>query len=151
MVAAILPWLQTVELQVDENGGPTGVSYMLLSNMFEITIQSSTVLHNEIQALWQALATGPHPGNVQLILDFIIHQSLTRREQNFVEYAKQVVVYLSFSSPSTNIDALVVEFFLQQLTPKTMVTDKRASEHIIPGHGRASICGRLDSSVARGT
>ena len=132
MVAAILPWLQTVELQVDENGGPTGVSYMLLSNMFEITIQSSTVLHNEIQALWQALATGPHPGNIQLILDFIIHQSLSRREQNFVGYAKQVVVYLSFSSPSTNIDALVVEFFLQQITPKTMVTDKRSSEQMLP-------------------
>ena len=40
MVAAILPWIQTIELQVDPSGGPTASSYMLLSNLFEITIRS---------------------------------------------------------------------------------------------------------------
>ncbi|EHL01572.1 putative Cell morphogenesis protein PAG1 [Glarea lozoyensis 74030] len=95
MVAVILPWIQIIELQLDPNGGPTAYSYVLLANLFEITIKSSSGLHHEVQALWQALATGPHAGNVQLVLDFIMSLCLDRREQNFVEYAKQIVVFLS--------------------------------------------------------
>ena len=128
MVAAILPWIQTIELQLDPSGGPTALSYMLLSNLFEITIRSSSILHNEVQALWQALATGPHGGNVQLILDFIIFLSLERREQNFVDYAKQIVVYLS----ATPAGARVIEFLLLQLAPKNMVNEKKSADPVPP-------------------
>ncbi|KAE8356011.1 cell morphogenesis N-terminal-domain-containing protein [Aspergillus coremiiformis] len=121
MVAAILPWVQTMELQVDPNGGPTARSYMLLANLFEITIRCSTILPNEVQALWQALATGPHGGNVQLVLDFIISLCLERKEQNFVEYAKQVVVFLA----GTPAGSKVIEFFLLQVVPKNMVQERK--------------------------
>ncbi|KAK2745368.1 Cell morphogenesis protein PAG1 [Onygenales sp. PD_40] len=121
MVAAILPWIQAIELQVDPNGGPTAKSYMLLANLFEITIQSSNVLPNEVQALWQALATGPHGGNVQLVLDFIINLCLERKEQNFVDYAKQIVVFLS----TTLAGSKVIEFFLLQVVPKNMVHERK--------------------------
>ena len=121
MVAAILPWVQAVELQLDPNGGPSASSYMLLANLLEITTKASGALHNEIQALWQALATGPHGGNVQLILDFVTSLCLDRREQSFVDYAKQIVVYLS----STPAGQKVVEFLLLQITPKNMVQEKR--------------------------
>ena len=128
MVAAILPWIQTIELQVDPSGGPTAASYMLLSNLFEITIRSGSVLHNEVQALWSALATSPHGGNIQLVLDFIISLSLERREQNFVDHAKQIVVYLS----ATLKDARVIDFLLLQLVPKNMVNEKKPIEPIVP-------------------
>ena len=131
MVAAILPWIQTMELQLDPNGGPTAVSYMLLSNLFEITVKSSSVLHNEVQALWQALATGPHGGNVQLILDFIILLSLERREQNSVDFAKQIVVFLS----GTPAGSKVIEFFLLQLAPKNMVNEKKIIDQSPPDTG----------------
>ncbi|KAH0545522.1 hypothetical protein FGG08_000353 [Glutinoglossum americanum] len=121
MVAVILPWIQTIELQLDPNGGPTAVSYMLLANLFEITIKFSNSLHNEVQALWQALATGPHAGNVQLVLDFIMSLCLDKREQNFVDFAKQIVVFLS----STPAGLKVVEFLLLRVTPKAMVQEKR--------------------------
>ena len=121
MVAAILPWVQTIELQLDPNGGPTARSYMLLANLLEITTKASGALHNEVQALWQALATGPHGGNVQLVLDFVISLCLDRREQSFVDYAKQIIVYLS----STPAGQKVVEFLLLQITPKNMVQEKR--------------------------
>ncbi|EGC47719.1 transcriptional activator leucine zipper [Histoplasma capsulatum var. duboisii H88] len=121
MVAAILPWIQAIELQVDPNGGPTAKSYMLLANLFEITIQSGNVLPNEVQALWQALATGPHAGNVQLVLDFIIQLCLERKEQNFVDYAKQIIVFLS----TTLAGSKVIEFFLMQVIPKNMVQERR--------------------------
>ncbi|RMZ87316.1 hypothetical protein DV736_g5459, partial [Chaetothyriales sp. CBS 134916] len=129
IVASILPWMQTVELQVDPStGSPTAESHMLLANMFEITIRSTTAMHNEVQALWQALSTGPHAGNVQHILDFIIFMCLERKEQNFVDYVKQIIVYLA----STPAGARVLDFFLLQLTPKTMVNDKKSSDLAIP-------------------
>jgi len=120
IVAAMLPWVQTIELQLDPNGGPTSTSYMLLVNLFEITVRCGTNLHNEIQALWQALATGPHAGNVQLVLDFMITVCLDKKEQNFVDYAKQIVVYLA----GTPAGSKVLEFLLLQITPKAMVQDK---------------------------
>lgn len=120
MVAAILPWIQVIELQVDPTGGPTAQSYMVLANLLEITTKASGALHNEIQALWQALATG-HPGNVQLVLDFVISLCLDRREQSFVDYAKQIIVHLS----STLAGQKVVEFLLQQINPRNMVQKKR--------------------------
>ncbi|KAJ4323591.1 Cell morphogenesis protein PAG1 [Neodidymelliopsis sp. IMI 364377] len=121
MVAAMLPWVQTIELQVQPGGGPTANSYMLLVNLFEITVRSGNALHNEIQALWQALATGPYAGNVQLILDFIINLCLDKREQNYVDFSKQIVVHLS----STPAGQKVVEFLLLQINPRSLVSEKR--------------------------
>jgi hypothetical protein len=121
MVAAMLPWVQTVELLVNPDGGPTANSYMLLVNLFEITVRCSSALHNEIQALWQALATGPYAGNVQLILNFIINLCLDKREQNFVDYSKQIIVHLS----STPAGLKVVEALLLQINPRSMVQEKR--------------------------
>lgn len=121
MVSAMLPWIQTVELQLDPNGGPTGTSYMLLVNLFEITTKSSIAVHNEIQALWKALATGPYGGNVLFVLDFIINICLDKREHNFVVYAKQIVVFLS----KTPGGARVLDHLLLQITPKTMISERR--------------------------
>ena len=128
MVAAILPWIQVMELQLEPNGGPTTQSYMLLANLLEITTKASGALHNEIQALWQALATGPHAGNVQLILDFVINLCLDRREQSFVDYAKQIVVFLS----STPAGQKVVDFLLLQINPRNMVQKQREPTVIPP-------------------
>ncbi len=93
--------------------GPSPQSYVLLANLLELTIKSSAALHNEVQALWQALGDGASSGNVRLVLDFIMSLCLERREQNFVEYAKQIVVFLA----STNITPgnKVVEFLLLQI------------------------------------
>jgi hypothetical protein len=123
VVAVVLPWIQSMELKLDPGGNPTAQSYVLLANLLEITIKSSGALHNEVQALWQALATGPHPGNVRLVMDYIIRLCLERREQNFVEYAKQIVVFLSTTNSTPGIK--VVEFLLMQMTPRSMVPNEK--------------------------
>ncbi|KAK4697499.1 hypothetical protein P7C71_g582, partial [Lecanoromycetidae sp. Uapishka_2] len=93
-----------------------------------ITTKASGALHNEVQALWQALATGPHAGNVQLILDFVINLCLDRREQSFVDYAKQIIVFLS----STPAGQKVVEFLLMQINARNMVQKQREPTVIPP-------------------
>ncbi|KAJ4139045.1 Cell morphogenesis protein PAG1 [Fusarium oxysporum] len=119
----MLPWIQSIELKLDPSGGPAAQSFVLLANLLEITIKSSGALHNEVQALWQALASGPYPGNVRLVLEFIMQLCLERREQNFVEYAKQIVVFLSTTNSTPGIK--VVEFLLMQITPKAMVPNEK--------------------------
>lgn len=149
-VAVILPWIQAIELKLDPNGGPTAQSYVLLANLLEITIKSSGALHNEVQALWQALATGPHPGNVRLVLDFIMQLCLERREQNFVEYAKQIVVFLSTTNGTPGIK--VVEFLLMQITPKAMVpNEKRDSMTPPPDINNLPYCADLNEALPVGT
>ncbi|KAI0520914.1 cell morphogenesis N-terminal-domain-containing protein [Xylaria bambusicola] len=150
VVAVVLPWIQTIELKVDPNGGPIAQSYVLLANLLEITIKSSTALHNEVQALWQALATGPHPGNVRLVLDFIISLCLERREQNFVEYAKQIVVFLS--STTTTPGSKVVEFLLMQISPKAMVpNEKKEAVPPPPDINLLPYCADLSEALPVGT
>ncbi|KAI0199260.1 cell morphogenesis N-terminal-domain-containing protein [Astrocystis sublimbata] len=149
IVAVLLPWIQAIELKVDPNGGPITQSYVLLANMLEITIQSSAVLHNEVQAMWKALATGPYPGNVRLVLDFIISLCLERREQNFVEYAKQIVVFLSTTAitPSSK----VVEFLLMQISPKAMVPDEKEVIPPPPDIDQLPYCANLSEVLPIGT
>ncbi|KAL5624389.1 hypothetical protein BROUX41_004449 [Berkeleyomyces rouxiae] len=126
LVAMIIPWLQTVELLDDANGGPSAQAYMVLANLLEITIKASdSLLENEVKALWLALITGTHVSNVRVIMDFVIALCLERGEQNFVQYVKQIVAFLTASGgPEIN----VVEFLVLQMTPKAMVpTEKKAS------------------------
>ncbi|KAK3390951.1 cell morphogenesis N-terminal-domain-containing protein [Podospora didyma] len=150
VVAVILPWIQSIELKVDPNGGPIAQSYVLLANLLEITIKSSAALHNEVQALWQALATGPHPGNVRLVLDFIMSLCLERREQNFVEYAKQIVVFLA--STNSTPGNKVVEFLLLQITPKAMVpNEKKEAVPPPPDIGILPYCADLGDVLPIGT
>ena len=125
IVLALLPWIKTLELQLDPNGGPTASSYMLLVNLLKMTIDHSMNLHHEIQALWQALATGPHAGNVKLILDFMIDLCLERRDEKLVQVAKQVVVFLS----STPAGQKVIESLLLEIGPRNMWEEKGRSVH----------------------
>jgi Cell morphogenesis N-terminal/Cell morphogenesis C-terminal/Cell morphogenesis central region len=128
MVAAMLPWCQVIDLQLDPNGGPDTLSYSVLVNLFELTFKFGNILHNEIQALWQALAASSFPQNAQVILDFIIQLCLERREQSFVDFARQIVVHLAATNPGKQ----VIEFLLLQITPKSMIPDKDRRQSYIP-------------------
>ena len=116
MVVALLPWLRTVEMQLGGDGRPTASSYMLLVNLIEISMSHSDRLNNEIMALWQALATGPHAGNVKLILDFVIDMCLVRRSVKLVETTRQIIVFLS----ATQAGQKVFDSLLLPLGPAIM-------------------------------
>ena len=130
MISWILPWIQVIELQLVPNGGPASQTYMVLANMLEITTRSNIAFHNEVQALWKALANGPHGGNVQVVLDFVISLCIDRREQSFVDYAKQIVVFLS----DTQAGQKLIDFLLLQITPKNMVHSEKKPMEIPPDY-----------------
>ncbi|KAK9457532.1 cell morphogenesis N-terminal-domain-containing protein [Dipodascopsis uninucleata] len=118
MLAIMIPWISTMELQLDPGGkDPSPSAYMVMTNLFDITVRFSDRIQNEIEALWVTLASGRHLGNVRAILDFIINSSVERRDPSFVEYGKQIVVYLA----STPAGSKLVEALIAYIQPTSML------------------------------
>ncbi|KAJ8098254.1 cell morphogenesis N-terminal-domain-containing protein [Lipomyces tetrasporus] len=118
ILAILIPWISTVELQLDPNGkDPSPSAYMVMTNLFDITVRFSNKIQNEIEALWVTLASARHLGNVRAILDFLINTSVEKRDPAFVEYGKQVVVYLA----STPAGAKLVEALVAYIQPTSML------------------------------
>ncbi|ORY78129.1 cell morphogenesis N-terminal-domain-containing protein [Protomyces lactucae-debilis] len=142
VVAILLPWIQSIELQLDINGEHlNAASYMVLVNLFEITLRFRGTLLNEVEGLWTALVSGSYPGNVKAILDFTIAQSVSRRDPLFVNCGKQVVVYLS-RSPAGN---KLMEAFLKFLQPRSMIPQLRESPKPSMDEERFAYVANLDS------
>lgn len=118
MVTVLLPWVKSMELQLDPTGGPTGSSYMVLLNLLQMTTNSGAALPTEFQALWQSLTTGRHPGNVRLILDFVVQLCLDRKDQGSVEMVKQIIVFLS----ATEAGKGVADYLMHFTGPSSMIT-----------------------------
>lgn len=130
VVAILLPYMQTIELQAGTDDVADDLSHMVLVNLFEITLRFSDTLLNEIEGLWAVLLAKTNTGNAKIILDFILQQSVARREPKFVKCAKQVIVYLSRSPSGAN----VVSALLLHLEPRSMIPQVReASRRVIDG------------------
>lgn len=113
ILAVLLPWVQNnVDLGSDSVAGS-----MVLANLFEITVVFSDRIPTEVEALWVALGGGKHLDNAKIVLDFVLHHSLVRRDPLFVEYARRVLVYVA----GTPAGPALVESLLRLLTPKAMV------------------------------
>lgn len=113
ILAVLLPWVQNnVDLSAESVAGS-----MVLANLFEITVVFSDRIPTEVEALWVALGGGKHLDNAKIVLDFVLHHSLVRRDPLFVEYARRVLVYVA----GTPAGPALVESLLRLLTPKAMV------------------------------
>lgn len=117
ILSALLPFLNSVELKPTEDVTTDKITDMVLYNLFEITIKYSDVMQNEVEGLWVSLANGNNGNNVNLIISFIIKNCLQHRNPFFVQYARQVVVYI-FNTPT---GSLLVNEFLSNLEPRHMV------------------------------
>ncbi|ODQ67100.1 hypothetical protein NADFUDRAFT_5283, partial [Nadsonia fulvescens var. elongata DSM 6958] len=118
ILAVLLPWLQSIELKLDLNEEtPDPGSQMIMNNLFEITVKFSDTIQNEVEALWVALGNGLFPANVSAVFKFLIHHSLERRDSTFVEYSRQVLVYLSMTSTGAGL----IDTLLSYLQPRSMI------------------------------
>ncbi|CAN6632790.1 cell morphogenesis protein PAG1 [Trichomonascus vanleenenianus] len=119
ILSVLLPWVQIVELQMDGNDQqqPNASAMMVLCNLLEITVAFSDRINNEVEALWVALANGLYPNNLNVILDFVVRQSLAKRDPTFVQYARKIVLYLASSIPGHALLDTLVGY----LVPKSMI------------------------------
>lgn len=112
-LSCLLPWLLTLKLEYDTEKSEKGrskrlspPSLMVLNNLFEITVNFSSKIPNEVEALWVALTAKPE--HIDMVIEFLIDNSLERRNSLFVQFALQVVNYLAFSQPDKS--ALITKF-----------------------------------------
>lgn len=120
ILAAVLPWVQALELKLDPTNILCPSSYMVVVNLLEITARFSQVIPHEVQALWIALGnSSQHSGNVDLILDFVMKESIRRRDPAFVECCRQIVVYLSMTTASGQ--QKIWDTLFQNLSPRSMI------------------------------
>ncbi|CAH6720935.1 cell morphogenesis protein PAG1 [[Candida] jaroonii] len=133
ILSCLLPWVQTVELafkdsdseeEVDKKNAKTindltPASIMVLNNLFEITVKFSSIISNEVEALWVAL--GSRISNFDIIVEYLITNSLERKNATFVSYARQIIDYLSFSQPDVNY---MIDKLIANLQQKAMIPPK---------------------------
>ena len=117
LIAVLLPWIQTVDL--DLTSEKDRANYLVvLSNFFDITMKYSHKIQNELEALWVALGTDSTGDGVKTIFDFIISNSLSLKNLAFVECSRQVIVSIS-TIPSMNFN--LIDSLLTNLEPKSMI------------------------------
>ncbi|KAH3676066.1 hypothetical protein WICMUC_002363 [Wickerhamomyces mucosus] len=125
ILTILLPWLQTIELKSSEKTETDGFSdidassYMILINLFEITMKFSESIPNEIEALWIALGNGNNFNNTNFIIQFALHTSLLKRNSMFVEISSKIFVYL-YTSNSTVADILISYIDHKSMVPPTL-------------------------------
>lgn len=102
-VAIMLPWISIMELQNELNDTElSAAAYMVLVNLFEMTVKYSDKFQTEVEALWSALASATSH-NVRTILKFLMQQSIEQRNPSFVMFSRQIVVYLGRSAEGANL------------------------------------------------
>ncbi|CCJ28835.1 unnamed protein product, partial [Pneumocystis jirovecii] len=97
LLIILLHWIEVIELQLDANDHLSSSSYMVLVNLLEIDVKYGDKFRNEIEELWTALVSGPHVGNIKIILNFFISQCIERKDPMLVILAKHIIVYLNRS------------------------------------------------------
>jgi len=108
LVAIMLPWISIMELQNELNDTElSSPAYMVLVNLFEMTVKYSDKLQTEVEALWSALASATSH-NVRTILKFLMQQSIEQRNPSFVMFARQIVVYISRSAEGANLHEVLL-------------------------------------------
>ncbi|ODV98250.1 hypothetical protein PACTADRAFT_27974, partial [Pachysolen tannophilus NRRL Y-2460] len=117
LLAILLPWFNSVKLQLDDENKEDVNTLMVLNNLFEISIKFSDRMQNEVEALWVALANGNNMNNIKPIMYFINSDCLKRRLSSFVEYSRQVIVYLSLAPAGSSL----IDDLISNLEPKAMV------------------------------
>ncbi|KAG5437458.1 hypothetical protein PCANB_000886 [Pneumocystis canis] len=97
IIIILLHWVQVIEFQIDTNEHLSLSSYMVLVNLLEIDVKYGDKFRSEIEELWTALVSGPHVGNIKIILDFLMLQCTERKDPSLIILAKHIIVYLNRS------------------------------------------------------
>ncbi|RHZ61363.1 hypothetical protein Glove_348g33 [Diversispora epigaea] len=112
----LVPWVRNVELRFNDTDELHPINFIMISNLFFITVKYGDVFVKDIEKIWQQLVMGEHAHNVHAIVKFLIDVGLEKRNPIFVFHAKRVFVYLG----RTPTCAAVIETLIAEITPKSM-------------------------------
>ncbi|KAL0076042.1 cell morphogenesis N-terminal-domain-containing protein [Phycomyces blakesleeanus] len=116
VLAYMIPWLRKIDLSVGPQDSELSASaYMVLSNLYYITIKFGDVYVKEVAALWSQLVD--HGRNVRAIIMYLLDMGLEKRNPWFLIHAKRVFVCLG-RTPAFN---RIVEEVIAEITPRSMV------------------------------
>ncbi|ORY95884.1 cell morphogenesis C-terminal-domain-containing protein [Syncephalastrum racemosum] len=112
----MLPWLRKVDLNVGQlDTELNATAYMVLSNLYYITIKFGDVYVKETAALWSTMVD--HGKNVRAIILYLLDMGLEKRNPWFLIHAKRVFVCLG----RTPAFGRVVEEVISEISPRSMV------------------------------
>ncbi|CCH61428.1 hypothetical protein TBLA_0E03740 [Henningerozyma blattae CBS 6284] len=113
VLTLLVPWVNKLVLKTLDDSD----SIMVLRNIFYITIELNEELPMEVEQLWISLGKGNSFQNAHIALEYIIVSSINHRNPIFVEYCRDVVLYL-FNVPG-NLG--LIDTLLANLEPKLMI------------------------------
>ena len=87
ILTLLVPWVHKFTLKSIEDTG----TYMVLNNLFAMTVEHSNRYPMEIEQLWISLGKGNGFQNIHVALDYILTTSISFRNPVFVKRAKEVV------------------------------------------------------------
>lgn len=126
LLTLMVPWVNKFTLKsIDDLD-----TYMVLSNLFYVTIDLNDILPKEVEDLWVSLGKGNSFQNIYVSLEFIIQSSINHRNPHFVERARDVVLYLANIPGGIGL----IDTLLNNLGPKAMVPV--ASQHALEPSNR---------------
>ncbi|SCU86422.1 LAME_0D06062g1_1 [Lachancea meyersii CBS 8951] len=120
----LVPWVNKFTLKNLEDPG----TFMVLNNLFAITVEHNNSYPMEIEQLWIFLGKGNGFQNIHVALDYILQTSISSRNPQFVKKAKDVVLYLANVPGGMGlIDSIMIN-----LEPKHMIPDASRSRLEMP-------------------
>ncbi|KAG0054336.1 Cell morphogenesis protein PAG1 [Gryganskiella cystojenkinii] len=117
MLYYIAPWLGNVELVVDRDDELSMTSFVVLTNLFYLTVKYGDDHVKEVENLWVQLVAGDNFANIRPIIVFLLDLGLEKRNPEFVHPAKKVIVFLG----RTTACSRMVDILVGEISPKAMV------------------------------
>lgn len=112
----MLPWHRKADLNVGPHDTELSASaYMVLSNLYYITVKFGDIYVKETAALWSQLVDNGR--NVRAIIMYLLDMGQETRNPWFLIHAKRVFVCLG----RTHAFATVTEEVIAEITPRSMV------------------------------
>ncbi|KAF9931130.1 Cell morphogenesis protein PAG1 [Linnemannia zychae] len=140
----IAPWLGNVELVVDEDDELSLTSFMVLTNLFYLTVKYGDDHVKEVENLWVQLVAGDNFANIRPIIVFLLDLGLEKRNPEFVHPAKKVIVFLGRTSACSRM----VDILVSEISPRAMIPKlKQERNHIHPPFTSEFFLANLDSLI----
>lgn len=117
LLILMVPWVNKFTLKSTDELD----TYMVLNNLFSITIDLNNRLPKEVEQLWISLGKGNSFQNSHVCMDFIFKTSINHRNPLFVRIARDVILYLANVPGGLGLTDLL----LNNLEPRSMIPDSK--------------------------